>query len=191
MISYQYVFAHKSASGFDCLASACIRNGASKYRRAGIDKIWLCQNSEYEYNTGMRAVILLYLLLMILPAETCLALSCAPPDANESYAAHQYVFTGTVGSVHAVGELASRDEEGLMNTFSYAVVKLDKVFKGRLFGAVKVYANNYWGPPFQPGTRVLIYANMEEGRLISPLCSGTMTAEAAEDQLEILNSIER
>ncbi|MBZ0308132.1 MAG: hypothetical protein K8I82_18850 [Anaerolineae bacterium] len=165
--------------------------GGSPSGQNAIDKILLCQNREYAYNTAMRILILILVLGVLVPAKTGFALSCAPPDANESYRAHQFVFTGMVISVHEVGELSSRQEDGVMNTFSYAVVKLDKVYKGRLFGTVKVYANNYWGQPFEPGARFVVYADMEEGRLISPLCSGTMPVEAAQDHLEILRSIER
>ncbi|MCA9394223.1 MAG: hypothetical protein KC900_08475 [Candidatus Omnitrophica bacterium] len=113
-----------------------------------------------------------------------MAATCLPPDPQQYYEEHRYVFTGTVQSTRDVGELAVRQEEGLTNTYSFAVVKVDKVLKGRVLGPVKVYANSYWGAPFESGGQYLFYTNMYGAFMIAPECGGvTPVGEAVEDLL--------
>lgn len=129
-------------------------------------------------------------LVVVTAVNSAWALSCASPDTEYAYQQHQYVFTGMVQSIRDIGELPGQDDD-LRNTYVMAAVKIENTYKGRLLGTVKVFANSYWGMPFEAGTRFLIYANMEGGRLITPLCSGTMNLEFAQDQIEILESIDR
>lgn len=116
-------------------------------------------------------------------------MACLPIDAREAYQANRYVFTAQVQSVLEAGELPSRREEGVKNTYSMAVVKLEEVYKGRVFGPIKVYANNYWGEPFEPGESYLFYANMEGALMVVPDCSGPTPVAEAADQLEILGEL--
>lgn len=130
-------------------------------------------------------------LLIAVIAGPASALTCMPPDTRQYYEEHRYIFTGYVESVREVGELAVRQEEGLTNSYSFAVVKLDQLYKGRMSGArvLKVFANDYWGAPFKAGRKYLFYVNMQGAFMIAPECGGITPLDQAADQLEILAEI--
>lgn len=138
----------------------------------------------------MPKYILLLLILHILVPKQAIAETCAPPDAHEGFHNNDYVFTARVQRTHEAGELPSRLEEGLHNTYTMAVVKIQKVYKGRVFGPMKVYANNYWGAPFEVGKSYLIFANIEGSLMVAPDCSGTMLLDDAGFMIEALEEIQ-
>lgn len=120
----------------------------------------------------MFAVLGLLVTLVAVPAGTAFACSCAPFEAKRAVGEADTVLLGTAVDVRAPGALG--------DDVVTARVRADHVYKGRAdAGAAELEVvtasdSAACGYPFERGARYLLFANAEEGRLATTLCSGNI-----------------
>lgn len=124
------------------------------------------------------AVFAAVLVAALLSAESALACTCAPPPGpQESLAASDAVFTGTVVSV-TPGEGTNR-----------VVFRVEGAWKGAKCGEVTVSTaldEAACGYGFQVGTSYLVYATKHQGKLSTNICSRTRPTASASEDLQAL-----
>lgn len=126
----------------------------------------------------LRMIALAAVLAGLLSAEVALACTCAPPPGpQESLAASDAVFTGTVVSVTpAPGN-------------NQVVLRVEGVYKGAKCGEVTIVTASdeaACGYTFQVGTSYLVYADKQKGKLSTNLCSRTKPTSTASEDLTAL-----
>jgi Tissue inhibitor of metalloproteinase len=114
------------------------------------------------------------LLLSLLAAEPAFACSCIePPPPQEAAQQAAAVFSGTVVSVTQVGNQQE------------VRIRVESVWKGAKCGEITIYTpldEAACGFNFQTGLNYLVYAERQQGKLTTNLCTRTKpTALAAED----------
>ena len=114
------------------------------------------------------------LLLSLLAAEPAFACSCIePPPPQEAAQQAAAVFTGTVVSVTQVGNQQE------------VRIRVERVWKGAKCGEVTILTpldEAACGYTFQTGQSYLVYAERQQGKLSTNLCSRTnLTSQAGGD----------
>ncbi|HYO14303.1 MAG TPA: hypothetical protein VE685_13995 [Thermoanaerobaculia bacterium] len=124
------------------------------------------------------AICSLLLLLSLFVAEPVFACSCiAPPPPQEAAQQAAAVFTGTVVSVTQVG---SQQE---------VRIRVERVWKGAKCGEITILTpldEAACGFNFQTGQSYLVYADRQQGKLSTNLCTRTTSTSAASEDLAAL-----
>lgn len=120
------------------------------------------------------AAICSLLLLLSLAAEPAFACSCIePPPPQEAAQQAAAVFTGTVVSVTQVGNQQE------------VRIQVERVWKGAKCGEITILTpldEAACGFNFQTGQSYLVYAERQQGKLSTNLCSRTsLTSQAGGD----------
>jgi len=132
-----------------------------------------------------RWILIIFFVMLINSASIVFAYDCMPPSVEDSYNSYSdFIFSAKV--------LISGEQEGKdFSARTKYVAEIIDVYKGDLKGEVDVFRETYWGDIFTIGEEYLIFADLNDGDIVVPVCSRTISLQHdfTEKYVEKLKSI--